>query len=269
MSIYDSIDFQHDVIGRSHEIPVIVDFWAEWCEPCRVLGPVLERLAERSDGTWELRKVDTEAFPDVARTYGIRSIPNVKLFSKGTPINQFVGALPASAIEQWLRTALPDPFETVLNNAEALLQNHKRVEARSVLESILAESPGHERARILLALALFFEDRDKARSLLANLEPVGLLGERVSAFRTFDDLLEHSRPDSLAEAGVKAGFLSAVDAFSRQDFDTALGLFIEVIKADRYFNDDRSRMACIAIFKYLGEEHEITLKHRRTFDRSF
>ena len=80
---YDTNDFEKDVIERSHAIPVLVDFWADWCAPCKVLGPILEKLAREGDGRWELAKLDTEKFPAVATKFGIRSIPNVKLFVAG------------------------------------------------------------------------------------------------------------------------------------------------------------------------------------------
>jgi putative thioredoxin len=83
MSEYDSDDFQADVIERSHEVPVVVDFWAEWCGPCKALGPVLEKLAGEAGGRWRLAKVDTDKHREAAAGYGIRSIPNVKLFVDG------------------------------------------------------------------------------------------------------------------------------------------------------------------------------------------
>ena len=95
---YDIEDFQRDVIERSRTVPVVVDFWAEWCAPCRVLGPTLERLAGKAGGAWVLAKVDTEQFPQVATSYGIRSIPDVKLFVDGQAVNEFSGAVPEPMI---------------------------------------------------------------------------------------------------------------------------------------------------------------------------
>ncbi|HEY6866409.1 MAG TPA: thioredoxin, partial [Candidatus Eisenbacteria bacterium] len=99
---HDITDFEQDVIAKSRTVPVLVDFWAEWCGPCRVLGPVLERLADQAQGRWVLAKLDTERFTDVASRYGIMSIPNVKLFVNGEVADEFVGALPEREVRAWL-----------------------------------------------------------------------------------------------------------------------------------------------------------------------
>lgn len=95
--------FQQDVIDKSHEKPVVVDFWAPWCGPCRVLSPVLEKLAKESKGVWRLVKINTDKHPAIARRYNVRGIPAVKLFVDGEVKDEFVGALPEPDIRKWLQ----------------------------------------------------------------------------------------------------------------------------------------------------------------------
>lgn len=103
----DSIDFEKDVIDASEENPVVVDFWAAWCGPCRALSPTLEKLAEEAGEDWTLLKVNTDRQPELAARFNIRGIPTVKLFSKGDVLSSFVGALPEDHIRRWLGDHLP------------------------------------------------------------------------------------------------------------------------------------------------------------------
>ena len=103
----EPIDFQKDVIEASEHSPVLVDFWAEWCGPCHLLSPTLEKIAEDAGEDWVLVKLNTEMQPDIAMRYGIRSIPNVKMFFKGEVSSEFLGAKPESEINQWLEQNLP------------------------------------------------------------------------------------------------------------------------------------------------------------------
>ena len=103
------IDFKIAVLERSHAVPIVVDFWAPWCGPCRMLGPIIEALAEQAEGRWELVKLNTDEQPEFARDYDIRGIPAVKMFSGGKVIAEFVGVLPAPQVRDWLEQHLPDP----------------------------------------------------------------------------------------------------------------------------------------------------------------
>ena len=103
----EPIDFQKDVIEASEHSPILVDFWAEWCGPCHMLSPTLEKLAEDAGEDWTLVKLNTELQPDIGMKYGIRSIPNVKMFYKGVIASEFVGAIPESEINHWLDQNLP------------------------------------------------------------------------------------------------------------------------------------------------------------------
>ena len=101
------VDFENEVLQRSHSLPVVVDFWASWCSPCRVLGPVIENLAAKAEGRWELVKLNTEQQPQITAEYGIMAIPAVKLFHRGRIVAEFVGRRPAAEIRRWLDDHLP------------------------------------------------------------------------------------------------------------------------------------------------------------------
>lgn len=264
---YDVVDFATDVVEQSKTKPVLVDFWAEWCQPCKMLTPVLEHLAERNKETWAFVKVNTEKFPALAAEYGVRGIPNVKLFVDGKVASEFTGVQPDYAIEQWLQRSLPSKHAKDTAEAEQLIAEKNTAEARVILERVLAEDAINEHARVLMAQLCIFSNPQRAEELVHDVLADSRYYDKAEAIRTFAHLgAVFAQPDTLPTGEQKEAYLAAITAVEQHNFDTALEGFINVIREDRYYDDDGSRKACIAIFKYLGEEHDITRKYRRSFD---
>jgi putative thioredoxin len=266
---YEIADFTADVLERSKTTPVVVDFWAAWCGPCRVLGPILERLAERDRDRWVLAKVDTDKHQDLAARYGVRGIPSVKLFVDGKVVSEFTGALPERAVEQWLAKSLPGEHQKDLEAAQLLVAREDYTAARPLLEGILDHEPDNEQARVLLAGTYLASDPVKAASLVAHIEEHSRQFPLAEAIHTFALLLEKAdRPESLPEGEVRTPYLQALQDLGKSDYDHALENFIEVIRQDRHYDDDGARRAVIAIFRILGDEHPLTQKYRRPFSSS-
>jgi len=261
---YEVKDFQKDVIEKSFDRPVLVDFWAEWCSPCRMIGPVLEKLAEETKDSWTLVKVDTDKNQQIAVKYGVRGIPNVKLFRNGEVINEFTGALPEPAIKDWLKKSIPGKFAEQIEHAKILLNSGDETTARIILEDVHKGDIKNSEVNVLLAKILLFEDQKEANRLIQNVD--GNLNniELAEAISTLAELLNRDK-NSFIDSDVKDKYLSAIENIKRKDFDSALTKFIEVIRTDRSYDDDGARKTCIAIFKYLGEDNDVTLKHRRDF----
>ena len=262
---YNVTNFEQEVLQKSHNVPVVVDFWAEWCGPCRVLGPTLERLARENGEAWTLAKVDTEQLPDVAQRYQVRSIPNVKLFVDGAVAGEFVGALPEYEVRRWLEKALPGKFAKELAQAEQLLKVGKSPDARRLVDRIVQADPQNGRARVFLAHLTLFKDPAEAARLVENIDDPEF-SEITESIRTISR--QHGfvvNPESLPAGAGKELYRDALRSLFDEDFDGALNQFIDIIRRDRAYDDDGARKACIAIFKILGEEHSITLKHRREF----
>jgi putative thioredoxin len=263
---YESNNFQKDVIEKSRQVPVLVDFWAEWCGPCKTLGPVLERLAEKHKDRWALVKIDTERHPQLAMQYGIRSIPNVKLFVDGEAVDEFVGALPENTIERWLEKALPGRQAEEIKQAQQLLTAGRLPEAKQSLEKALAAEPGNPAAAVLLAQTLLYENPQKAVQLVRHIEEDSEYFQTVETIRSFERMFQYlEKQNGLPEDPVKKQYLEATRHLRSANFSAALEDFIEVLQTDRYYDDDGSRKACIAIFKFLGEDHELTQKYRPVF----
>jgi putative thioredoxin len=263
---HEITDFQKDVIERSRTIPVVVDFWAEWCGPCKTLGPILEKLAEKSAGSWVLAKVDTDAHQEIAAQFGIRGIPNVKLFSDAKVLDEFTGALPEYAIVKWLEKALPNKYQKEIFRAQDLILEDKVVKAQTILESVLKHDPENHHARVLLARTYISSDPEKAVVLVEGIEEHSEYYPMADAVRTVGLMLRKlSEPFLLEENVVKSTYLEATAALARDDLGGALEKYIEVLRANRYYDDDGPRKACIAIFRILGDDHPTTQKYRRAF----
>lgn len=260
-------DFQKDVYERSFSVPVVADFWAAWCAPCRMLTPVLEKLAGKYKGRWDLVKIDTEAFPEVAQEFGIRSIPSVKMFVDGVVAAEFTGALPELMIESWLKKSLPSKTAKELDTAEALLKGERRDEGIALLEKIISLDPDNLKSRVLLAREIFADEQDRALALIAPIDESSEYFEGADALRTLAEIAAKADKQNHLPEGTAAGtYRSALSALKSRNYGTALEKFIDVIREDRYFDDDGSRKACIAIFKFLGEDHPTVVQYRKIFN---
>jgi len=263
---HEIADFSLEVIERSRSVPVLVDFWAEWCGPCKVLGPILERLEQKSEGRWVLAKVDTDKHQDLALQYGVRGIPNVKLFLDGRVANEFTGALPERAVDQWLERVLPNRFRKEVRETERLIRHGKVAEAEHALESLLSRDPANTQVRVMLAELCLSSDYRKAVELVREIEEDSEFFPKAEAVRTIGALREKlDHADSLPEDPVRELYLSAIRELVQGDHAGAVEKFIAVIRSNRHYDHDGARKACIAEFRLLGDEHKVTRSFRREF----
>lgn len=264
---YEVEDFQQDVIETSDETPVLVDFWAPWCGPCRQLSPVLESLADEADD-WTLVKVNVDDNQEPAQAYGVRGIPAVKLFVDGEVAAEFTGAKPEHAIRKWLDENMPSEEKNRIEKAKQLLENGDREEAEHQLWPVLEENPDHDEAQVHMARALAFKDPKRAKALAEESDIADPMLRQVrDAVQTLARLLELAEnSDDLPEGEGRDDYAAAIDFLVDHDYDAALDHFIDVVRVNRDYDDDGARKACIALFTLLGEQHPVTQEHRRTFD---
>ncbi len=259
----DIQNFEKEVLVRSKSIPVLVDFWAEWCAPCKMLGPILEKLATKYHGQWELAKVNTEQHQQVAAQYGVQSIPNVKLFIDGQAVNEFVGALPEDRIEQWLKKALPGPYAGQIKKAQQLLLDGKLQKAQKLLKPIFQAEPDNHQAAVMLAETYLESEPQQAVETVQNVTPDSEFFDVAESVRTFGKLFHTVKHVAqLPDDPVKDLYLEAIKRIQTGDFDQALQKFISVIRKNRNYQEDGARKACIAIFGFLGNDHELTRQYR-------
>lgn len=256
-------NFQKDVIERSFHKPVVVDFWAEWCGPCRILGPVIESLAADQNEDWELVKVDTEANQEIARQYNIRSIPNVKMFVKGEVVAEFAGALPRPQIQKWLDENLPHEgageFETLLNSFSTIPD----AEYMARLELFLLENPDNDTAKVALAKHLVFSDPSSAKKHIANIKAGHASFDDAEDIRSLARFFDSTFVEKIP---VVQTLKKSQAAFEFDDPDVGIQELVHAVSLDKSYQDDLPRKAAIALFHLWGPEHPLTKKFRRLFD---
>src|SRR5262245_20736 len=260
-------DFETAVLERSKAIPVVVDFWAPWCGPCRALGPLLERVADEHAGRFILAKVNVDEAPAVAQAFGIQSIPAVKAFRDGVVVGEFVGAQPEPTVRKLLELALPTAVDRLVADAAGL----PPADAEARLREALELEPRHAGALLGLARALAARgETAEALKLLDLVSPPSALvadAERLAAeLRTRgkgagDERALRARieanPDDL-QARLELGRTLA--ALGRHE--EALGELLGVVQRDRSFADDAARKAMVDLFAVLGSDHPLTDRFR-------
>jgi putative thioredoxin len=200
-------DFEREVIERSRERPVVVDFWAPWCGPCRMLGPILERLVEERNGEVLLAKVNTDEAQELAMQFGIQAIPAVKAFQVGRPVLEIEGVLPEEQLRQFLDQISPTEADRLVHQAAAL-EAEKPAEAEALYRPILEKDPNHEAAIAGLTRALMAQDRDQeAREILERIGPGGEQGAEYERLEALLFIREHGK-----QCGDVAGARKQVEA---------------------------------------------------------
>jgi putative thioredoxin len=240
------------VLEESYRRPVVVDFWADWCQPCRLIGPVLERLAEEHKGEFLLAKLDVDSNPQVASAFRIQSIPAVKAFRDGRLLTEFVGAIPEQSIRQFLQAVLPTEAETTVEEAERAERDGRLDEADRLFRQALDTDPNLTRAALGVGrLAALRGDADEAKRVLGPLRP-DPEAERLLAAIEVSEWASPNGSGPLAEAERAAG---------EGRFQEALEGFLQEIRAGE--QRDEARGAMLKLFAVLGDDDPLTVEYRR------
>lgn len=271
-------NFMEDVVAASAQIPVLVDFWAPWCAPCRQLMPTLDRLAADYAGRFKLAKVNTDEQQELAQQVGIRSLPTVVLFKNGTPVDHFMGVVPEAQIRQMLDKHLPTLSEGPLARIQALKQQGDYAGARTALKQQLAHEPDNIALQTELAeLDVLEGDADGAQKQLTALqarEPNHPAVKRLAALLAFSDVVA-AHPDSRSlKEGLAAngGDLTlrhalAVHQLLGGDVEPALQTWLDMMRTNRGFQDDLARRSLVLAFELIGEADPIVGRTRRAMSQ--
>lgn len=260
---HDLTSFETQVIERSREVPVVVDFWASWCGPCLMFSPILEKAVAAANGAWDLVKINTEEHTELSARYQIRSLPTLKLFLNGEEVAESLGALTEPQLLRWISRFLPSPFAAELEEAEKALVAGDPELALKKIGTILEAEPGNDLALLLRVRATFASDPAGVAALAKDFPHDSDYAARANGLR---DLAAILSPLPELDGGELSGTLTdGYEALRRLDFPPACEAFLLVLEKDRHFASDAASKALKQIFLYLGPRHEVTDKYQRRF----
>ncbi|MBN3760419.1 thioredoxin [Burkholderia sp. Ac-20365] len=268
--------FEKDVISASMLTPVLVDFWAPWCGPCKTLGPMLEKLEAEYEGKWRLVKVNVDENQELAAHFQVRSIPHVVAFADGRPVDQFIGVLPEGQLRQFLDRLVPDGAEASRAEAAMAIAEGRREDAYNALKAALAYDPGFDEARLDLMELLLEDNRiEEAQNENDLLSPKTTQGidARYNAIKTRLDAVDAAAelpPTDALEARVagnpedlEARFDLASALIARRKYDPALEHLLAIVQLDRTFREDIGRKTMLSVFDLAAHQPELVAKWRR------
>lgn len=274
----DLASFTEDVIVASGEQLVMVDFWAQWCGPCRSLTPLLEKLVGQYDGKLKLVKIDTDANQEIARQFGIRSLPTVFFFFKGKPVDQFMGLQPEAAIREKIDKYLLNQSDLMFQQANAAYEAGQREAAMAFLQQLIQNEPGNEPAKLQLLQWLSLANRmEEARTVAGLLSKESRespqyrgfatkveFSETLTGLKDIDQLLQELETD---HENMDMRFDLSLALIGAERYAEALENLLDIVRRDRHYRDEEPRKTMIKVFEMLGGKGELVTAYRRRLAR--
>jgi putative thioredoxin len=249
-------DFEFEVLKFSLNTPVVVDFWAEWCQPCKILSPLLERIAVEGNGFFRLAKVDADKNPNLAMQFGIRSLPTIKAFVQAQVVSEFVGAQPEIRVREFLsRLAPPSPISLAIEKAQSTLSEHNWISAENQFKEILNQDPTQIEAVLGLAISYLGQGKsNEALPILQNFPPSRQypLAEKLLPMASVFEDMRLNKLD--IDNDLDVAFENCIHLASRGNILAALDGLLDILRQDKHYRDDRARQVFLSLLELLGND---------------
>jgi putative thioredoxin len=249
-------DFEYEVLSYAQNIPVVVEFWAEWCQPCKVLGPMLEALAQEARGAFRLARVDVDANPNLALRYGVRSIPTVKAISQGQVVAEFTGLQPEARVREFLqRLGPPSESALALEKANSLLAVHNWSEAEALFRELEGDNEDDPAVQLGLIKALLAQGKSGEALLLLKYFPASREYASAEQLRPLAEAMQAAEKNALPqEDDLDVTFASSVRLAQRGNHLAALDGLLDILRQDKHYRQDKARQVFLGLLDLLGPD---------------
>jgi len=257
-------DFEYQVLSYSQNAPVVVDFWAEWCIPCRTLGPILEKLAEEGQGSFRLAKVNVDENPNLAIRYAVRSIPIVKAFRHGKVIAEFIGVQPEPRVRDFVRAIAPSESDLQLEKAFSLLDTGQIRQAEITFQQILEKTSDNSKALLGLARSLVLQGQgQESYAILVNF-PASREYQSAEILLPLSKILIDFEKGRAADSDnpLDAAFNNTLRLVKNNRIEAAMDGLLDILREDKHYRAGLARQMMVAILEALGESNPITREYR-------
>jgi putative thioredoxin len=256
--------FESEVVLSSHDVPVIVDFWAIWCGPCLVLSPILERLAIEAGGAFRLAKVNVDENPNLAIRYGVQGIPAVKAFKNGKVEAEFVGAQPEPVLRRFVQRLVPSESEQAVEEAQSLLATRHWKEAEQAFRDVLDEDDTNSTAALGLIKSLLMQGQgEEPRKIIENFPP-GTEWAEAERLRPLIEILAEVEGDGPypVDDPLAARFYQAARLISRDNLPAAMDGLLDILREDKEYREGLPKKILLALFALMGDQDSLTRQYR-------
>lgn len=256
--------FEIEVVLRSHDAPILVDFWAPWCGPCKVLGPLLERLTVEAGGTFRLAKVDVDQNPNLAIRFGVQGIPSVKAFQNGEIKGQFTGAQSEQMLRRFLTEIVPDEDKRAVQEANSWLITRHWEEAEHAFRAIVDRDETHAEAALGLLQSLLMQGKGSEARLLVDVFPHSNQWAQAERLKPLVRLLEQIDSVEMAMDSdpLLPQYLQAGRLIARGNIPAALDGLIDILRTDKKYRRGEAKEVLLSLFSLLGDDDPLTRQYR-------
>lgn len=257
-------DFEYEVLSYSQNVPVVVDFWAKWCQPCKTLSPMLERLTEEANGAFRLARVDVDENPNLALRYGVRSVPTVKAISQGQVLAEFAGLQPELRVRDFLaRLAPPSESALALEKANSLLAAQEWAEAETIYRSLEEQNPSQAPVLLGLVKALLAQGKSSEAAFILLYFPASREFNAAQAVRPLADaMVKYEKNELPDETDLDATFRGSIRLAIRGNHLAALDGLLEILRQNKRWRQDKARLVFLAILELLGPDDPDAKQYR-------